>query len=203
MAKKETQPIVHKLRFPVDKVSDDKDLLQEFPELAAYPEFSAFEGDDRDKWIRYVMYYIDGGSGFMKIGDIEKRQKAALKEAGIPASNFDCIFALSGTHKGINAMITAFFRILNNFDLERYISGQMLFQQQMEVLRSPVTGLEDDKLVTTLANKNRVFNESRQVGKDLKELEKELFAGDAELKTMVTELVNTKNQGWVESMIPQ
>lgn len=200
MAKKETV-LTHRLRFAIEDVGRETDLLEVFPELAAYEEFSSFEGDQRDGWIRYVIYYTDRGSGLVKqMADISKRQSEALRLSGVNTKSVDCQLVLQGAHKGVNAMITRYFRIQNHLKLERYLSGQEMFRQEMEMLRNNIASgdLSDDKVVTTLVNKNKIFIDSKTVEKHLEDLEKELFAGDEKLKEMMVDIAVVVNQSFVE-----
>lgn len=197
--------IKHALRFAVDSLPRDADLLIEFPELAAYEEFTQFEpSEQRDKWLRYVMYCFDAGSWFVRtIRSLEDRKEWALKAAEINEEEtvrvFDPVLK-DGEKRPLDRMITRFFRIQNNLELEYYLSGQEMLRQAMENIRSGVSGIADDKEVSAQRNKITVFKEMRSVLNDLKELEKTLFKGDEALKEMILDVVIDSNRGFVEEL---
>lgn len=212
MAKKDAdigreKEVPQSLFLPVDTVPEEEDLLVAIPELAAYEEFSAFIGNDRDKWIRYVAFYIDKGSALVKsFKDVRKRQQEALKAAGIPKGSPDVQAVVRGAHKGVNAMISRWFWMMNDLNYEYLLSGQEMVRQSMEAIRNNTleADLSDDKVVTTQSNKVKMWNELRVPIAELTRLEREVFADNEHLKDVVDKsMISTKNMGFVERMALQ
>lgn len=194
----------HNLILPVQGTYDKGDeLLDSFPELGAYSEFSIFKGRELNKFILYIFYAYDPQSGFVQklTKDILKRKQEAAKEAGLDISNERVQAAMALMDEDVNAMITRFLRsFVQSHKYELWLSMCEMIAQLLEEIRTPINkdDLKGDAAVR--ANKTRIDNskELPALIKQVEDLESDIFGNDKALKESAADAAQKINQSSVE-----
>jgi hypothetical protein len=182
-----------------------KDLLEWFPELAVYEEFTPFKGKELNRFILYVFYAYDPGSGFVdKIRDLSKRKEEAAREAGLSLKDERVQQVIAMQDAEVNAMITRFLRsFVQNHEFELWLSGCEMIWQLLEEIRTPINkqDLKDD--AAQRANKTRMdnFAEMPKLIKQVKDLEEVIFGKDKNLRESAVEAAAKINMGAVERFL--
>jgi hypothetical protein len=199
----------HLLHLDIEEAfRQGKDLLDYFPELAVYPEFQLFKGKELNKFIAYVFYAYDPGSGFVnKIKDLVKRKEEAMLAAGFTTKQLKDLRvagSMAMLDKEVNAMITRFLRsFVRNLKFELWVSGREMLAQLLEEVRTPIDKAELKDDAAQRANKTRMeyFSELPALIKQVEEFEDTLFGNDVQLKESVIEQAAQTNMGMVEKML--
>lgn len=142
------------LFLDVSNVDEKEDLVNKFPLLKRYEEFSSFEGTpgnelNRNKVIRYINLLYSSKSGLVRIykDDLAIRKEEAAKYAGFEKKEMvqveNDLFKLE--NEKIVKMIMRFLVIQNVRLWTTICSIEQSFYQTSELLMSPIDQAGEDK----------------------------------------------------------
>jgi hypothetical protein len=202
-----------KLKFKINKIPKDQDIIDQFPQLALHPEFNSFSHKDRNKIVRYVILAYDPGSPFVEeyAANLTGRKAAAADEAGFERNKTTGLFGddvvkiMNLEDEKVNEMIFCYFlKIINNQTWTLIITHEQVFSEYTRLLMEPVNYssytknsdeagepagekvMKDDKKLLEAANmKSKLREECKSIATDLKGFYKELFGENEDLKEKV------------------
>lgn len=173
-----------RLQYNVFELPDSKKVLDEWPELGRYPEFTSKElkGISRDKIMRYIIFCYDKRSPLIAQKNLSLRKKLAADLAGFEKNDKD-IFTdsvqavLKNENKIVVRMIIRYVRIQSDMRYSLLVSGMETYYEN--ILRITNSGKDDDVLDST--EKSKLFAESKKMSDELERISDELFNQDTEL----------------------
>lgn len=130
-----------KLRFNVYLVKHGKDLLQEYPKLAAIKSFKDYADADRNRLIRYIVYMYDKDSPLVKrFQKIEDRQRESALLAGYDINKYhDRMQELySNSNPDVTEMIVDFIVEINSRKWAMINSNEATFYEFQRALMTPI-----------------------------------------------------------------
>lgn len=212
------QAYKHSLKYNIANLGPKESVLEAFPELSVYPEFQSKD----DRFLRYVIFCYDMGSGLVKIKDSVKRKEEAMKLAGFKqtAKGWDdvrCELAMAMVDIDVKAMIVRYLKsCLNAPKYAFWVMGNEMVWQNIAKIATPIEvdtdllspeqeakakGTEKETDVQrAYATRNSLFEELPGQLKKLEDIEKEIFI-DTETRDLAAEDVSTINAGSVERRI--
>lgn len=183
-----------KLKYDISKVPTNEFVVDHFPELADYHEFS---DKKEDALLRWVILAVDDGSPFFVHRDFEERSKAVYKylKLDIPQlSEYisgDLMFMnskLNVENKNfrikISSKIFKFFIVLDKSAYMTWYSLWFSFQENNAFLQIPLDP-EDNKYEDKMEKKGKIRSKLPEDQKQLSDFEKQIF-GDSGIKSIVT-----------------
>lgn len=153
------------IMLPVHNIPADVDLLKKFPELNKYWEFLE-EVPDKNKVIRYIVFFYDRKTPLARIDNIPSRKVEAALLAGFELDGE--VFSeyveevLSCDNTIVNAMIVRYLRLNNNHKFAMLSTTTELFYRE---LREQLDGKGD-------------FKKSQAMEKEITKITEELTQGD-------------------------
>lgn len=191
-----------KMKFNIVGEFADKEVIFLYPQLRGYEVFdrelpvevkyseeSEVDFLNRDKVIRFSMFYVDPKSPFITLPDIEARKLLAAKKAKLDPAEKAVRHLMDGYVNEANEIISALFKEYNNRLYEIWFSGVEAFSEIIGKVRSRVNedSLADDKLLAAYKIKRVNFTDALAMHKDLEEIENNLFSGNDNLRKIVEE----------------
>ena len=178
-----------KLLLNVHDIGEDVDLMEAFPKLHLFSDFSSYKKKDRNNIIRYVMYAFDVNSPLMQLSILRDRTDHAMNLAGIDTKVRR--EAIQKRADGlINAMVRTFLtKIQGSRKFELYVAMEAALSDLLENISTPITS--DDKTNPAkfqTANKTRFENSmnAQDLIKSLEKLEIDIFPHFHEVKDLVS-----------------
>jgi hypothetical protein len=179
------------LFIDVDNVDEKEDLVNRFPLLNRYEEFSKFAGTpgdelNRNKVIRYINLLYSAKSNLVKIykDDLQIRKEEAAKFAGFEKKEMDRVesdlFKLE--NEKIVKMIMRFL-IIQNVRLWTVIcSIEQSFYNNNELLMSPFLDDEDKDKNSTAVKQKQIRAELIEMMEQLDSLYDKMFNDNLDVK---------------------
>jgi len=180
-----------KLKYNCYPLSDKTDLLQSFPDLSRYPEFTEpLASLDKNKVMRYVIYNYDKASPLLLEKNFIKRKMLSAKLAGFkmegdkyPEKIEDM---LRGKNEQVNRMICCYIRQQNSVRYTMLATGLESFYNNIERLRTPTPQNTED-LMDELNKKTKLYQETVKMMESLESYAAELFNDETQLIYTVDE----------------
>jgi len=172
-----------KLKYPCFETESGKDLLEVFPELKRYPEFSSNEHSlDNNKVLRYIIYLYDKQTPLSSEKNLIKRKMLSAELAGFEMvdKKYPELIeqAISGRNIYVNRMACVYVRNQRDIQYASLITGLSMFYDNLAQLSKPATA-EDD--MESLNRKATLFNHTMKMISTLEETAVETFSGDTQL----------------------
>jgi hypothetical protein len=181
------------LFIDVSNVDEKEDLVNKFPLLRRYEEFSSFEGTpggelNRNKVIRYINALYSAKSDLVRVykDDLEIRKDEAAKYAGFEKKEMpqveNDLFQLK--NEKIVKMIMRFLVIQNVRLFTTICSIEQSFYQTSELLMSPLNqeGEDKDKYMAAVKQKP-LRTEMIDMAEQLDSLYDKMFNDNADVKS--------------------
>ena len=177
------------LRWNVQEVPRETDLLEAFPELGRYPELTAEITIDRNKVIRFIILCYDKKSPLLAEKNLIKRKVDACTLAGIEKEDGkfpkDIEEMISNKNLVINRMICRYSRLQSDLQYSLLAAGLENFYGNVSILSAPNNGqMEMDDMV----KKAKLYEHTVDMIATLEKNAFEVFAGDPELMYTVDEI---------------
>lgn len=173
------------LRFKVHSLPPGEELLLRFPDLKSLGSFSAYKKGDRNRIIRYIMYFYDPNSELIEdIQDHRKRQEAAAEEAGIvrkPSGKFadDVVDMFDMKNEEVNEMIFDFLKIIDDKTWTILKVNEMNFWELTRLIADPIDGKDSKTILEAAEKKRKLREELKAIVADIETYSKKMF-GDSE-----------------------
>ncbi len=182
------------LLFNVHKAPKKESLLNEFPELQKYPEFTTVLDKQiephKDRIIRYIVFMYDRNTPLLEIDDYNKRKVHAIRLAG-SRPNTEGYFAewiqnmLIGRNSDVNAMIIRYCRMQHPRSYGLLVAGNESYYN----ILFDITNNESDKKGKDL------FLKAENLNKKIDAIKDELLneAPDPELERDLFKFIEAEN----------
>ena len=158
-----------KMRFRIDELPEDKDVIDVFPELAEYDEFT-----EDDTLLRIALYATDEGSPFLKVEreDYERRlvkifDYMKLKDPALLQK------LNSGTNQVYEAMVNRYFMFCDNLAYVMWSNKLRMFHNVGMALRQPLDTMD---MVKDMQNRSTLDKHSQLIYTDLLDYESQVFS---------------------------
>lgn len=189
------------LLFNVHNVPKKESILNHFPDLKKYPEFTAVLDTvetHKDKIIRYIVFMYDRNTPLLEIDDYNKRKIKAVQLAGCRSDN-DGYFApwtremLGGKNREINAMIIRYCRIQQSREYALLVVGNEAYYNILLDITSTETGNKDPTLSAT--KKQELFMKAGAMNKEIEAMTSSLLneAPDPELEKDLFKVIEAES----------
>lgn len=172
------------LKYNCHSIPKDKEILEEFPELSRYPEFSLkLENIDHNKVMRYVIYVYDRKSPLLSEKNLTKRKMLACKLAGFELTKEDKYPAtveamILGSNTFINRIICRYCRNQRDLMYSLMVAGMESFFDNVMKLSAPMGG---DDSMKELNDRAVLFNHTSKMIQSLEMSADEVFNNDVKL----------------------
>lgn len=184
------------LRYRIHGIDHELDLLDQFKGLKRYEAFTDFKHEDRDKFIRYIIYYYDPGSDLHReYPDNYDRKQEAAELAGFERHNngawksktLDAIlvgdFDREDTKPVFHMIFTYLTQIVRNHIFTNYMLALANLTEIQIRLAMPVkAGKDEKKFMEAIHKKGDLWSEVDRLEKKIKNYEEELFKDDESVK---------------------
>lgn len=170
-----------KMMFGIHGVPSDQSIIEEVPGISNHKKFLKPEEwgeilDDTygtwDQVLRFIFYAYDLNSPFLQESSATKRKNLACKAAGWDVEKMERSLLHSG--EIIQPRISYFFKIQNQEDLVFLVSASEYYYNLCEILRTPLFGLDDDKLVRATEVKAKLLTSGREAYEIVKNIRLEI-----------------------------
>lgn len=170
------------LKYNCYSVKSEKDLLEVFPELARYPEFSLkLESIDHNKVLRYIIYCYDKKSALLSEKNLAKRKMLACKIAGFELEDGKYSMQIESMIRGhntfINKMICRYCRNQRDLQYSLLVAGMESFFDNISKLSEPMEGGD----MKDLNDRAQLYNHMAKMISSLETNADEIFEGDIKL----------------------
>lgn len=176
-------------------------IFDNHPELKEYEEFN-WKAPLSANRLTYIALVYSSDSPIADMDDIVLRKKSAFKTSGLPKNLEERI--ISNEDDITNAMITRFFKIQNEAEIELLMSGKEAFHILLEEVRSPVSDeLNDDRKASALKAKRICFEDAYNIMEAVKKIQTIIKESNTDI-SRVFEKTKDKDQwskGWVENLV--
>ena len=159
-------PDFSEMMFNIHEVPHGTDLCDHFPKLRMYKEFQGYSNADRNKVIRYIMYFYDKNSPYVRhIADYHERQERCLLEAGFKKTGREWPKKvqkyIDGKSADVNNMIQCFMiKLVNCYEYQVYTTFEKLFQDLIKTISQPIDEEDADPDKIERAYKLRIENKT-------------------------------------------
>ena len=157
-------------------------LLDKFPELKRFPEYSKEIQLDKDKVLRYIIYAYDRKSPLLSEKNLVKRKMLACKVAGFELEDGKypelVEFMIKGKNHIINRMICCYARNQKSTHYALLVSGMESFYENLAKLSAPSDEKDDMK---DMVEKNKLYKQTAEMISSIESNADEVFNGDIEL----------------------
>lgn len=174
-----------RMMFNVSAIPDDSDILDAFPEMKLYQEFSKRipDGISKNKIIRYICLVYDKNSPFkMKYKDLTQRKVRVIMDVGFEMVDKKFPEEIEDVIKGktpvVNDMAIAFIKMHNDISYSHLVMMETLYYQKMK----DVFYGSADKIT-----------EIQKIKESFEAAQKDVFMGDQD-KSLLESLYKSINQ---------
>ena len=196
------------LKYNVFPLPKSANILEEFPELARFSEFTVTTELDINNVLRYIIYAYDKRSPFLLEKNLLRRKMDACKLAGFefegdkpklgrpfetppPKKYPDNVEQMiKGNNVVINKMICRFARNQKSAQYALMVAGMESFYDNLIQLSTPSTS--DDKM-KDIVDKARLFEHTQKMISYLEASADEIFNGDVALIYEADEVEQQEN----------
>lgn len=188
-----------KLKYDISKVPTGKCVIDVYPELAEYKEFSQRKDDNLVRWV--ILLVDDQGPFFKMHTDFQERAKAVYNHLSLTCRTLksyidgnidDDVFRID-----INSKIYKFFILLDKHSYTAWYTIWSNFQETNAFLQIPIDPL-DDAYEAKFEKKQKISEKLPAMQTQLAQYEK-LIYGDTKIKQIVVNQV-AKMTNWPEKM---
>jgi len=189
-----------KVKYNCYDLPPEKDLLDEFPELKRYPEFTS-QGHalNHDKVIRYIIYCYDKYTPLMSEKNLIKRKVLACKLAGfdVKEGKFSAPVEdmIVGKNEIVNRMSCCYVRNQKDAHYALLAAGMMNFYDLITKLNAPT---DKNAEIEDLNRKTKLYTHTTEMIATLEQSADEIFNGDVQLIYTVDEVAQ-EEQGKIKS----
>jgi len=171
------------LKYNCYSVPKEKSLLEAFPELTRYTEFTDnAHGLGNDKVIRYVAYMYDKYSPLTSEKNLLKRKMIAVSLAGFEMEDKkypeEIEQMMLGRNKHVNRVVCCFVRQQRDLQYTSLTMGLTMFYDNISQLNKPS---ENEADMEELNRKSTLFNHTMKMIATLEETASEVFSGDIQI----------------------
>lgn len=172
-----------KLKYPCYQIESGKSLLEVFPELKRYPEFSSNEHSlDNNKVLRYIIYLYDKQSPLVSEKNLIKRKMLGAQLAGFELvdKKYPELIEqmISGRNIYVNRMVCVYVRNQRDIQYASLMTGMGMFYDNLTQLGKPSVNGED---MEEMNRRQTLFNHTMKMISTLEEAAVETFSGDVQL----------------------
>lgn len=129
----------HRLRYDIAGLAAGKRVLDEFPELGAYPVLQQHGSGEGDKYLRFAIFYADKGSALHeRIGDLKQKKMEALRLAGVKPADPRYEAVMAWRDRGVVLMVNAYVRLQFSIDYQIWFHGMEALAQSSEKLSAHI-----------------------------------------------------------------
>jgi len=173
-----------KLRFPVEQLSPDEQVLDAFPALRDHAALVEHGAGENDCLLRYAILMSEGTTLHRTFADFGERKRAALKLAGVAEDHPRYQGALDLTDPGVQILRWTWLKLFSSRKFRAYIAICAAYDQNC----MKVEMLDKGADYAALAPQDELLNK----------LEHELFFGDEQIEQLAVEKVATEKplQSW-------
>lgn len=188
------------LIFPVFEVQQNKDLLQEFPKLAKYPEFRDYTFKDRNKWIKYIVLVYDINSPYTeRQEDWREKKEMAATEAGLlnTKGNFpekvkkvldgdfrndEDLDAKDQTEPILDMIICFLTKIVARPEWTELCTLLEEYEEYMRRRQKAVVGKTDDAEMKAIEKKDQLRRSCQEIVNHIRDFEEKVFGEHDDVK---------------------
>jgi hypothetical protein len=200
---------IHSLPWPIETLPPTQRVLEAYPALAAYPVLVEYGSGENDQLLRFALFYAHKGSGLQALGDVEQKQREALRLAGIADDDTRVPQILAWRYRPVVLLTDAVVELQHSLKYGQWFYGTMMAWQTIKMLAVPIEGeapaaelpadadpiaarvlaqlagrtddLAEDKKQRAYNTKNSNFTALSAQIETLEKLRAELFMSDEEL----------------------
>lgn len=177
------------MTFPIHNVKGD--VVKKVPSLTFIESFVQYEGEHKNKVIKYICYLYDPNSPLKEFfPDMSRRkeQAAILSGFNLDDNRFkDMVIAMmSLKNEVVVVMIDEFLRFVNNRVWSMIISNEETFYEYQRKLLRNVTADRDKDLLQALQIKGKIMEDLDNINERLEKYYLKLYAGDEDLVKTIT-----------------
>lgn len=115
-------------------------VLDAFPDLKAYPVLVEHGSGEGDALLRFALLYAHRGSGLQTLGDVEQKQREALRLAGIAEDDPRVPQILAWRHRPTVLLTDAVVELQHSLKYGQWFYGTMMAWQTIRMLAVPIEG---------------------------------------------------------------
>ena len=187
------------LKYNCQIVPQDKDLLEAFPELSRFTEFTTkLELIDQNKVIRYIILTYDKRTPLLAEKNLIKRKMLACKMAGFELleGKFqpEVEEMIRGKNVNVNKMICRYCRNQSDLSYSLLVAELESFFDNIQKLAEPIEGGD----MQELNKRATLYNHMAQMINSLESSATELFNGEKEL-LYEADMFNQEENGKIKS----
>jgi len=171
------------LKYNPYDLKKDASLLEAFPELARFPEYTVPIDLNQNKVLRYIIYAYDGKSPILAEKNLIKRKMLAAKLAGFELEKSGKYAEgvekmIKGENTKINRMICCFARGQKSMKYAMMVAGMESFYDNLAQLSAP---RDKDEEMKDMVEKNKLYKQTAEMISSIESNADEVFNGDIQL----------------------
>jgi acetyl-CoA carboxylase alpha subunit len=183
------------LMFDVMSLPFETNLIESFPALKAFPEFSKLKPQDRDKLIRFVMLCYDKKTPLIQIKDYDKRRIIAGELAGLSGERIKKI--IDEKDKSTNDLIQCWLtEIQNHRKFKMLVATEKTFQMVLNSVNEVMDDdMDADDIIKAQKLKAENIKQARILEKDITELEREIYPEYDQVRGVLKDKIESEWKG--------
>lgn len=126
--------------YPIDQLKKGETVLGKFPALAAYPVLVEHGSGEHDPLLRFALFYAHKGSGLQALGDVEQKQREALRLAGIAEDDPRVPQILAWRYRPVVLLTDAVVELQYSLKYGQWFYGTIMAWQTIRMLAVPIEG---------------------------------------------------------------
>jgi hypothetical protein len=126
--------------WPLHTLKPGHPVLEAYPDLAAYPVLVEHGSGDNDPLLRFALFYAHKGSGLQALGDVEQKQREALRLAGIAEDDTRVPQILAWRYRPVVLLTDAVVELQHSLKYGQWFYGTMMAWQTIKMLAVPIEG---------------------------------------------------------------
>lgn len=171
------------MMFNVMAVPAGKAMIEAFPVLTKYPEFTILTDLDHDSLLKYIFLLYDKKTPLKKIDDLIKRKIEAAQMAGFETDrngyfNKDIDAAMKGFNEDVNAMIIRLLRIQHDVTFATMVTGYESLYQKLALTLSATSAFEKKSDVEMEKIKGGLWEQAKKMRDDLNQMADDILNYD-------------------------
>lgn len=174
------------LQYPVNKTKGS--VLKSYPALEMIPGFSLYEGEDIDKFIKYIIYMYDKSSPVRTmIKNMDEAKKFSAQKAGYDlkkdAIRLDELFLLVA-HQDQYA-VTQYLIHQNDRIWSTIVANEETYYEYISKLLDPVSSEKDKETLQALQVKSKLMEDLDAINARLEKYYDKMTGGQEDLAEML------------------
>ena len=171
------------MRYDPAAVPKGSTMLEQYPELANYTAFAQHGAGENDRYARFAILYTAPDSP-LRDWPLDDKKRECFKQAGIEASDPRRAAIETWQDEGARAMANQYIKRLNDIDYACWWHFLHGLYDSLEQVSSPLDAseLEANKEGQAFVLRHKLITEINTQRKEVKQIARELFMGDEELR---------------------